>query len=164
MEAARNVRLRQAMVDAERICRDKGEKLTPLRRDVLRLLAESDQPLGAYALSDRLQRRRRTRVDAPTVYRAIDFLMGIGLAMRIESRSAYVLADHAARSDASVFFLCDTCNATVAIENQDVAALIADNARSLGFHIDRPVIECNGTCASCSTLTTGPLAAPERLP
>jgi len=164
VRAARTARLRQVVADAERLCREKGERLTPVRREVLRLLARSEEPLGAYALLAQLRRQRTGRVDAPTVYRALDFLLKLGLATRIESRSAWVLVDRSARSDASVFFLCNTCNTSVAIENLGVADLIADSARSLGFQVNRPVIECSGTCASCSTPPVTTPTGQERSP
>ena len=158
------LRSRLALARARALCRERGERLTPLRLEVLRLLACSDVPLGAYALLAKLRQGRKDRVDAPTVYRVIEFLSNLRLVTRIESRSAYVLADHAAQPEASVFFLCDTCNASVAVENGSVADLIAGSARTLGFLVNKPVIECNGTCARCLASPAVPVAGAGQLP
>ena len=45
-----------ALERAEALCQTRGVQLTPLRRDVLRLVLEAEAPIGAYALLDQLRR------------------------------------------------------------------------------------------------------------
>lgn len=75
---------------AKRICEERRLRLTHLRLAALEEIAESG-PLGAYRLMARLSSRLGRRMDPPTVYRALDFLMNAGLIARLESRSAYVV-------------------------------------------------------------------------
>ena len=56
-------------------CAARGAQLTPLRRQVLRLVLTAEQPMGAYALLDRLREERGVAAP-PTVYRALDFQIG----------------------------------------------------------------------------------------
>jgi Fur family zinc uptake transcriptional regulator len=44
----------QALLEAESYCRRNGLRLTPLRRRVLELVWYDHQPVGAYALLERL--------------------------------------------------------------------------------------------------------------
>ena len=61
---------------AERRCLEQGLKLTPQRRQVMALLLEQDDPASAYDLLDALQRRHQPGAKPPTIYRALDFLVG----------------------------------------------------------------------------------------
>ena len=139
-----------ALEAAQKVCEQKGLRLTPLRAAVLRIIARSTRPLGAYALLVLLQDEVGRKHTPPTIYRALDFLLEIGSILRVESRNAYILRD---RPGSPVLFLCDTCDSSVAVENPGLAELIESNAATLKFHIARPVIECSGTCDRCAEAT-----------
>src|SRR6267143_1504572 len=59
---------------AERVCEQRAQKFTPIRRQVLRALLSSHRPLGAYEVVDELA-KSMSRPAPITVYRALDFLM-----------------------------------------------------------------------------------------
>ena len=139
---------------AARICRQKEGRLTEIRLAVLEILSETNQPLGAYELLARLQSRLGKTFRAPTIYRALEFLGDLGLVDRIESRNAFVLARDLERPHSSVFFLCNRCNASFAVQDPGVARLIAENAATLGFQVTKPIIECHGMCADCAGTRT----------
>jgi Fur family zinc uptake transcriptional regulator len=143
----------QTLEAAQTVCEQKGLRLTPLRAAVLRIIARSTRPLGAYALLVLLQDEVGRKHTPPTIYRALDFLLEIGSILRVESRNAYILRDHPDRPGSPVLFLCDTCDSSVAVESPDLADLIESNASTLKFHIARPVIECTGTCDRCAEAT-----------
>src|SRR3954453_3718975 len=82
-----------ALGAAERLCARRGARLTELRRRVLELIWRSHEPIGAYALLDRLG-RERGRVAPPTVYRALEFLIAHGLVHRIASLNAFIGCVH----------------------------------------------------------------------
>src|SRR4051812_26325434 len=74
---------------AEELCRQRGTRLTDLRRQVLGLILDAGAPIGAYELLDRL-RAHRSGAAPPTVYRALDFLLAQGMIHRVERLSAFV--------------------------------------------------------------------------
>jgi Fur family zinc uptake transcriptional regulator len=78
-----------ALAAADARCARAGAQLTELRRQVLGLVLESDQPLGAYALLDKLK-ALRPGAAPPTVYRALDFLLEQGLIHKVERLNAFV--------------------------------------------------------------------------
>ena len=99
------------MAHAEALCAERGERLTPMRRRVLEILAASHKPLGAYEIMDQVA-RSGPRPAPITVYRALDFLRLNGLVHRIESRNAFVACGRNHGSDALVAFLiCERCGA-----------------------------------------------------
>jgi Fur family zinc uptake transcriptional regulator len=137
---------------AARVCHQKERRLTEIRLAVLEILSKTNQPLGAYELLSRLETRLGKTFRAPTVYRALEFLGDLGLVDRIESKNAFVLTGERERPHSSVFFLCNRCNASVAVENPGVALLIAENASALGFQVTKRIIECSGICSGCTRL------------
>jgi Fur family transcriptional regulator, zinc uptake regulator len=135
---------------AERVCQERGERLTPTRARVLELLAGSAQPLGAYDLIELLGTGEGRRPAPITVYRALDFLLGQGLAHRIESRNAFVACDHAhGTGDVAVFLLCESCGAAAEACGEDVGHHLAALARGAGFEPRGQFIEIAGLCAAC---------------
>ena len=139
----------EAMVQAEAICAERGQRLTPIRRQVLQALLASHKPLGAYEIIDVLA-ADGGRPAPITVYRALDFLRENGLVHRIESRNAFVACVHNHETDALVVFLiCEKCDAVGEALSAAAAEGLRGAARSAGFTAKTPVIEIAGVCAHC---------------
>ncbi|MEX0753247.1 MAG: transcriptional repressor [Xanthobacteraceae bacterium] len=139
----------EAMVQAEAICAARGQRLTPIRRQVLQALLASHKPLGAYEIIDLLA-AGGGRPAPITVYRALDFLRENGLVHRIESRNAFVACIHNHETGALVVFLiCEKCGAVGEALSAAAAESLRSAARSAGFTPKTPVIEIAGICAHC---------------
>jgi Fur family zinc uptake transcriptional regulator len=148
--------------------RARGRLLTPLRQTVLGLLLAAKRPIGAYALLEQL-RAIHPQSAAPTVYRALAFLVEEGLAHRIERLNAYIAASQpqAHRGAAPVagshqFLICDRCGHTTRLQDPLVAAALAGVMQRLGFVGEDATIELQGTCAACAAagMPGGTLACP----
>src|SRR5438067_11480708 len=83
-----------ALTHAERVCKARAQKLTPIRRQVLQALLSSHRPLGAYEVIDDLA-KSMPRPAPITVSRALEFLRANGLVHRIERRDAVLPCAHA---------------------------------------------------------------------
>jgi Fur family zinc uptake transcriptional regulator len=138
-----------ALTNAEEICAARGQRLTPIRRQVLEALLAHHRPLGAYEIIERLE-GKRGRPAPITVYRALDFLIENGLVHRIESRNAFVacIRDH---SDANpiVFLICEHCGAVGEAPSAAVGETLKAASRAAGFTPKTPVIEITGACTHC---------------
>ncbi len=136
---------------AERICADRSQNLTPIRRHVLRALLSSHRPLGAYEVIEELA-RVMPRPAPITVYRALDFLMQNGLVHRIESRNAF-LACGREHDDASAvaFLICESCGSVGEIPAAAVAQSLSEAARQTGFTPSLSVVEITGLCGHCQS-------------
>ena len=89
---------------AEALCAKRGERLTPMRRHVLEVLA--GEPQAARRLRDhRSAGGARPRPAPITIYRALDFLSEQGLVHRIESRNAFIACVNNHDGDEPVVFL-----------------------------------------------------------
>ena len=135
---------------AEAHCSERGERLTPMRRQVLEALAESHKPLGAYEIMEKIA-GNGPRPAPITIYRALEFLRDNGLVHRIESRSAFVACVGNHQSDAVVAFLiCERCGAVGEAPAAAVGQTLTAAVKSAGFSPKMSVIEITGTCSHCT--------------
>ncbi|HVY58096.1 MAG TPA: Fur family transcriptional regulator, partial [Xanthobacteraceae bacterium] len=139
----------EAITHAEELCAARGQRLTPLRRQVLEVLAGSHKPLGAYEVMERMG-GQGTRPAPITIYRALEFLMQNGLVHRIESRNAFLacIGNHDARTPV-VFLICESCGAVGEATAVPVGEALARAAKSAGFRPKMAVVEMTGVCAHC---------------
>ena len=138
-----------ALAAAELLCRERGVHFTEVRRRLLEALWQAGQPLGAYDLMRLLEAALARKMTPPTVYRTLEFLMDQGLVSRIESRNAFVPCAHPEHPHACVFFVCDKCSTSLEVENTGIDHLLAEDVTTLGFQVDRRVVELQGLCARC---------------
>ncbi|HVO15754.1 MAG TPA: Fur family transcriptional regulator, partial [Alphaproteobacteria bacterium] len=124
-------------------------RFTALRRRVLELVWESHQPIKAYDILERLNKTERG-AKPPTVYRALDFLIGQGLVHRLESLNAFVGCPHPGQDHDFQFLICDGCGTVFEIAAPAVRAALAAHAAGMGFTIKRQTIEVHGTCKACA--------------
>ncbi|WP_421993199.1 Fur family transcriptional regulator [Roseococcus sp.] len=135
-------------------CAARGAQLTPLRRQVLRLVLEAEQPVGAYALLDRL-RGERGPAAPPTVYRALDFLLEQGLIHKLERLNAFTPCvepghNHAGHDHQHQFLICKTCGTTTELTDHAVAHALEAAAQRAGFTPRKMTVEVEGICAKCA--------------
>jgi Fur family transcriptional regulator, zinc uptake regulator len=142
-------KLAEILRRAESLCTARGAKLTAQRRTVLGLLCESNRPLSAYEILDRMRDSIRNPAP-PTVYRALDFLQEQGLVHKLESLHAFVGCSHPEHPHSSQFLICRDCGEVSEMENAAILRCLQSAASSTGFKASRPVVEILGTCAGCS--------------
>lgn len=137
-----------AIAAAEAICRERSEKLTPLRRRVLELVWRSHAPVGAYDLLAALRKDGRSGAP-PTVYRALDFLLEQGFVHRVQTLNAFVGCSHPGAAHAGQFLICKSCRSAAELDDPSVVRAVADGARRLGFAVESQTIEIAGLCPAC---------------
>ena len=135
---------------AEKLCASSGQRLTPMRRKVLEILASSHKPLGAYEIIDAVA-GSGPRPAPITIYRALDFLIANGLVHRIASRNAFHACVHNHATGALVAFLiCEGCGTVGEAPSGEVGQTLATAAQGVGFTPKMSVVEITGLCAHCN--------------
>ena len=138
-----------ALAAAETLCVKRGVRLTAIRKRVLELVWASHQPLGAYAILDKLTAEGH-KPAPPTVYRALEFLLEQGLIHRIASLNAFLGCIHPSKQHLACFFICQHCgNAEELVESQTLQQEIQRRASHLGFSIQQSILEVAGWCKQC---------------
>lgn len=135
---------------ADEVCSGRGQRLTPLRRQVLALIAASEAPVGAYGILERLAVGGRVPAP-PTIYRALDFLCANGLVHRVATRNAYVACSHPEDEHGCQLLLCSGCGRTVELELPELGCQIRQAAQRHDFRPERITLEVEGVCVGCRT-------------
>lgn len=138
----------EAVAAADRLCVERGLRLTPVRRRALEILLEEHRALGAYALLDRF-RAEGLGSQPPVAYRALDFLVSTGLAHRVERLNAYVACPSPASGCAPALLICGECGKVAEAPADGVCSAVAEAAAALGFEARRTTIEIEGLCPAC---------------
>jgi Fur family zinc uptake transcriptional regulator len=147
--------LSDRLTRAEAACAQRGARLTDIRRTVLELILQAGEPIGAYALLDRLK-DKSGQGKPPTVYRALDFLLAQGLIHRVERLNAFVGCHEEADHPHPVqFLICGECGNVAEFEDQAIGTAVATIASRSGFVVKRSIVEVEGVCAECATLAAG---------
>ena len=137
-----------ALREAERLCAERGERFTPLRRTVLELLWSSHKPIKAYDLLAMLAQTHE-RPAPPTVYRALDFLQDAGLVHKLESINSYIGCGEPGRLHQGQFLICESCGVVAELDDAALTSRIDSNARKIGFKVSDETIEISGLCRQC---------------
>ena len=147
--------IEDALARADDVCRERGVRLTPLRRRVLELVWSGHRAVKAYdllaALGDAVGAAK-----PPTVYRALEFLMAQGLVHRIDSLNAFVGCPQPDHRHSAQFLICGGCGDVSELNAASIDRAVADQAADSGFALSRSIIELHGRCPRCTTLPPPP--------
>ncbi|SIQ91503.1 Fur family transcriptional regulator [Marinobacterium stanieri] len=138
----------QALQQARTLCKERQQRLTPVRELVLKLIWQSHQPIGAYELLPALAEAGFNSAP-PTVYRALEFLQEQGFVHRIASLNAFVGCPHPEDKHQGYFLICRNCHSTSELESAPVHETLKQSAAELGFSIEQETIEVTGLCPNC---------------
>ena len=139
----------RALSRAETLCRQRGARLTRMRRRVLELIWDSHKAVKAYDLLDRLSESGKS-VRPPTVYRALDFLMAHGLVHRVDSLNAFVGCSGSDRQHNAQFLICQECGEVSEMDGAAIGRAVARQAAEAGFQVHRQTVELHGECPACA--------------
>lgn len=138
-----------ALTRAKAICAAAGAKLTPQRQTVLQLVWQSHKPLGAYPLMGQLQQLTGKVVAPPTVYRALEFLLELGLIHRVHSLNAFIGCDHPGQPHSGQLLICKTCGDAQELDSRAIDSSITGLLPDNGFKAERVMLEITGVCSKC---------------
>ncbi|CAB3797378.1 hypothetical protein LMG28688_04513 [Paraburkholderia caffeinitolerans] len=147
--------LESALAMAETYCRERGEKLTPIRRKVLELLLASGRATKAYSLLDEM-RQIHPGSAPPTVYRALDFLLSAGLIHRIESINAFAVCHDLTQCQHGILVVCQQCGNVTELHEPKLRQALVAQIEAAGYRLSGDGIELKGVCAQCQTADAAP--------
>ncbi|MDC3263916.1 MAG: Fur family transcriptional regulator [Porticoccaceae bacterium] len=151
-----------ALSRAEELCAASKARLTSTRKSVLELLWQSHRPLGAYQLQDQLAALSGKSIAPPTIYRAIEFLLKLGLIHRIPSLNAYIGCPFPGSDHSNLFMICNACGSAAEVAHNGINDLLQKASDKANFTLQSQTLELFGLCPNCSlsAAQTGP-ASPE---
>ncbi len=143
-----NTCINSAIVKAQHLCEQQNVRFTPIRQRVLELVWANHAPILAYDILKEL-RLEKANAEAPTVYRALEFLLDNGLIHKIESLNAYMGCNDPEQAHVSQFLICTVCQQVAELDNPKIKQVIEQQALKTGFEISEQTIEIKGVCPQC---------------
>lgn len=116
---------------------------------VLTCLQAAPAPMSAY---DILGQLKQAGIKAPLqVYRALDKLVSVGMAHRLESLNAFVACadEHCHRKGMVAFAICSICGGVEEFADTVLKDQLEKHARISGFAAEKSIVELRGKCADC---------------
>ncbi len=140
----------EALARAERLCKERGLRLTPIRRQALEALHADHRPVGAYDLADRISPAGGRRLAPISIYRALDFLVEQGFVHRLSSKNAYIACLHGHGADDVVAFLiCEACGGVDEDSSSAMKKAVAAVTEIRQFSPSHQMVEIVGLCEHC---------------
>ena len=129
-------------------------KLAPNHAKVYDALRAGARPMTAYELIDAV---RAGGISAPpTVYRALNKLIDLGLAHRLESLNAFVACSHEdEHRSGAIFLICNTCGETREVVDRSLDQHLRQTSGEYAFHVTQATVELRGHCADCEEAARG---------
>lgn len=146
-------KLQPTLQKAQVICERAGGRLTEKRRRVLYVLLLSPVPLTAYELADAYFEYFDTKMPTMSVYRILDFLVGMHLVHRVSSASKYIACTYITcdtQHGLTQFLICERCQQVAEITvPSSIAKAIDQQAGDAGFVLAHSQLEVQCVCKTC---------------
>ncbi len=144
------MRLRERIIAAR--LRQHGYKLTPQRREVIRVVASSQDHLTPAAIYEKVY-QNRPNIGLVTIYRTIDILAELGLICELHaggSCHSYTLS----ASGHHHHLICSNCGTVVDVAGHYLGELEQRLSQETGFEIKDYLLEFIGLCQACQKQAT----------
>ena len=138
-----------AIKQAQQICDSSNSRFTALRKRVLELVWARHEPVKAYDLLYELQKEDQSAKPA-TIYRALDFLLNLGLVHKIHRYNAYVGCVDPNIQQPSFFLVCNNCNRVTENHDAEYNKLIEAISKRHQFKLSETSFEIEGLCSHCA--------------
>lgn len=148
IEAVSDGQVRAVISAIAAACVARKIKLTPLRRHILELVAQTGRPVKAYELLSQL-RKERGHAGPPIVYRTLDFLVEHGFLHKVASRSTYVFCQQPGEVHRAPLLVCERCGAVAELADDVLSKALERETRAYGFKPKHGTLEIEGVCAEC---------------
>lgn len=129
---------------ARSMAKQSGRRFTTIREHVYVSLLRAERPMKAYDIIDTLDGVGAQK--PPTVYRALEWLIEMGLVRRIATVSKFVAAPLDSSPHSIAYLLCRRCGQAEVIDIGAAGQSLRATAKAKGFQEDETVIELMGLC------------------
>lgn len=137
---------------AQRYCDLHQQRLTPNRREVLAILANSHKPMSAYDILDAMRPKHQS-VKPPTVYRALKFLLDAHLIHNIDATNQYLVCSHLGQSHQAQLLVCDRCGDVQEVQlSAYIQQQLLQSANEFSFQLVAQPLVLHGICQRCQQL------------
>ena len=133
----------------EKLTKQYKIKITPLREEIILILSQASQPLGAYSILEAL-RKKRPSAEPPTVYRVLEFLEKSHIIHRLAHNNTFLICkteNHHGLT--SIVFTCQNCKQSAEFFDKKIVHYLEQISKNKDLIMDNAVIEITGQCKQC---------------
>ena len=135
---------------AEAISESRGKRMTPIRKQVLAIIATDDRCMKAYEILEAMQQEFPSSKPA-TVYRALEFLETEGFIHRLDALNGWTACNdldiHG--HDHNLLIVCTQCVLVAEVDAPDVSHKLQALITQTGFRQNSAQTEIRATCIKC---------------
>ncbi len=126
-----------------------GGRMTSVRREIVVKMAELDKPKTAYQILEAINKKRKTKLSAISLYRILEFLMEAGVVLKLESKNAFELCLNDEPEHSHLVMVCDKCGHVLEVDDHTLSKNLTKTAQKHGHTLKHHVIELHGVCQDC---------------
>jgi len=141
--------IENAKLRAFKLVKDAGKKFGANQVRVLEALLQDHRAASAYEIVERVAESGK-RLQPVQVYRALDTLMEMGLAHRVQSINAYVACTTEEACHNPQLLFCSSCKRVAELASDTISALISKTAKQSQFKLNYGLVELVGLCPDCT--------------
>ncbi len=130
--------------------RPAGGKRSSKRDRILNIFVRQEGHLSADDLCD-LVRREDPGIGRATVYRTLQWMVGAGIARKVDFGEGRSRFEPAYRHPRHFHFVCGTCHRSSEFLSSDIESLVEEISAARGFAPSQTVLQITGTCEECRT-------------
>ena len=134
--------------------RPAGGKRSSKRDRILNIFVRQEGHLSADDLSD-LVRREDPRIGRATVYRTLQWMVGAGLARKVNFGDGRARFEPTYRHPRHFHLVCTKCQRSSEFLSSDVEAFVEEVAAARNFAATQTVVQIYGICEACQTGRAG---------
>lgn len=146
---------RSALARLDARAKKSGRRVTDNVKCVLSVLLSDHRAIGVYDIAA-VSADHGKSLQPVQIYRALDTLMALGCAHRIESANAYLACHAEGDCTAPQIMICTDCKRVAEMENETVRAALDDATHANGFVLQNQHVELLGLCPDCSSNAVQP--------
>jgi Fur family ferric uptake transcriptional regulator len=130
--------------------RPAGGRRSSKRDFIVNVFVRQEGHFSAEQLVD-LIRSQDDRISRATIYRTLQWMVGAGIARRVDFGEGRFRFEHAYRHPRHFHLICKTCNQSFEFLSSDIEALLEEVAEARNFSPQQSVLQIYGTCENCRT-------------
>jgi Fur family ferric uptake transcriptional regulator len=130
--------------------RPAGGKRSSKRDRVLQVFLRQEGHVSADDLFD-LVRREAAGIGRATVYRALQWMVGAGIARKVDFGEGRSRFEPSYRHPRHFHLICTTCHSSSEFLSSDVESLLEEIAAARNFRTTQATVQIYGICEQCST-------------
>ncbi len=158
--------LEETLQSAEQHCQRSGSKLTKKRKQLLSLLLQAHKAISAYELIELFSEEFKQTIPAMSVYRILDYFVGIGLIHKVNAVNKFVACSQIHNIEnhgCTKLLFCQQCQQVQETPlNTSIYKTLLDEVTQSGSQLCSQPIELSCICNTCtedSQLFSSPISA-----